>query len=245
MPLVFTHVPKTAGSSFTESIKDVYGPQEILLALAGRKSLVDFLQAGGDPLSLKYIGAHVKLHDVDELFGIPPQDQRAVITVREPLERAISHFLYHRRHPKTSPLTGSSPSQFRFLTYFDHLRENSGADFRNLQCQYICPEATFESARRTLHRRYRLAATVDALDRFVACAAEMEGFSSNPAFRLQTVNVAPRATVDGDVEKGHRPEDVGQILTDRERRRFIEDNREDYRLYEFVAESCGGLFDNR
>ena len=87
--LVFLHIPKTAGSSFTHILKSLYDENQIFHRMDGDE-LIDLLNTGKDDYRL-YIGHYS--YNVVSLFRQRP---RLLTFLREPRERMISHYYYYQ-----------------------------------------------------------------------------------------------------------------------------------------------------
>ncbi|MFA5632398.1 MAG: sulfotransferase family 2 domain-containing protein [Porticoccaceae bacterium] len=87
--LVFLHIPKTAGSSFTHILKSLYDDADIFHRMDGDE-LISLLWNGDDDYQL-YIGHYS--YNVVALFKTRP---RLVTFLREPRARILSHYHYYR-----------------------------------------------------------------------------------------------------------------------------------------------------
>lgn len=93
--LVSLHIPKTAGTSFRNILKDVYGPGHVArldirrnTELNGKKLNSSKLKSG-----IKVIHGHFSYQKLIEQFDIK-EDTPVITWLREPAERVISNYYY-------------------------------------------------------------------------------------------------------------------------------------------------------
>ena len=87
-PVVFLHVPKTAGSSFTRALKALYEEEEVFHQM-DPSALLSLMQEGQANYRL-YIG-HYDFSTVAKL----PRKHQLLTFLREPEERLISQYYYY------------------------------------------------------------------------------------------------------------------------------------------------------
>jgi hypothetical protein len=92
-PVYFLHIPKTAGTSLTEFLQSHFDPD----ASNPLESFGSFLTTPRETLDrYQFLGGHFYF-DVEKLLGRRP---RIVTVLRDPVERAISHYHHARRETK-------------------------------------------------------------------------------------------------------------------------------------------------
>lgn len=88
-PLVFVHVPRTAGSTFNAILAQCYGPDVFHVDPYDiHNSLATYRR---DPTSWRVASGHI---------GAESVPGRRVTILREPLERVVSEYLYARERPR-------------------------------------------------------------------------------------------------------------------------------------------------
>lgn len=96
--LASIHIPKTAGTSFRNTLKDVYGKKSVVrldIRSGGKKIEVEQKAHRGSKLSssIKVIHGHFRYKDLIELFDIN-EDVPVITWMRDPVERVISNYYY-------------------------------------------------------------------------------------------------------------------------------------------------------
>lgn len=169
--IFFLHLPKTAGSSFRESMRAAMGrprvgwvnPNTSLDELAEREA------RGESDFAL--VGGHVTMRQ-----ALPLYDGKCVFfaTLRDPVSRVVSLYGYIRRrdaHPLHADLNAMS---FRdaVMTH-QGFRQTSS----NEQCHYLStgPQSTAREAVRTILTHPMLATTMDTRDLLLNEARRMFG----------------------------------------------------------------------
>jgi len=96
--LVSIHIPKTAGTSFRNVLKGVYGKKSVIrfdIRSGGKKIEVEQKQLKGSKLAdnIRVIHGHFRYRDLVELVEI--DESIPVVTwMRDPVERVISNYYY-------------------------------------------------------------------------------------------------------------------------------------------------------
>lgn len=96
--LVSIHIPKTAGTSFRNVLKGVYGRKSVVrfdIRSGGRKIELERKAFTGSklPAKVRVIHGHFRYRDLVDLLDIP--ETIPVITwMRDPVERVISNYFY-------------------------------------------------------------------------------------------------------------------------------------------------------
>ena len=83
-PIFFTHIPKTAGTSFMDSLVRPNVPDEAILHYTDKR------QWSMNLTSHHFVTGHFK-HGLHHMFRMPP---RYITFFREPLDRAVSYYFF-------------------------------------------------------------------------------------------------------------------------------------------------------
>lgn len=209
--VIFTHIPKTAGSSLFEGIAD----------LMGREASKDFRWPGKRPAEmttdekapLRFVSGHFP-------YGVHVHFTRTPLylaVVRDPVERFYSVYHFIRRNP--------DHPNFRFfdgLSAENALRvllDNPAAGSNvvgNPQCRYLSGRPAFEAARSAVDERYFLVGAMPQVNDLFALLARALGKAAPP---LAEHNVGQR-----------------RYQASREIERMIgESCADDFRLCDYVA----------
>jgi len=172
-PLVFEHIPKTAGSTFNRSyLRTALPPEELWLFAPRERNEGNRRQLLGLPASRLRRIRVVAGHETGELRADLP-GARFVSVVRDPVDRAISSYLHalheskgqklwedvRREQPTLGEYAQRQPANLQSRTLL-------GDDFESLDR---------EQMRRRLQERYALVGHTEAFDTFVFLVHRMEG----------------------------------------------------------------------
>ena len=231
--IVFSHIPKTGGSSFREWFIKKLGREKIfwhrepgnLEGFGGIRRIpldrvVDYLT------QFEMIGGHFGFDEpvITELeaAGVPVL---RTCMLREPFERLISHFDFVAQRPNHGSHTSKS---------FDKALESNERVFRRNRSQqnrYLSGSPTFETTRQWLNDHPCLIGTLEKKEAFLRklsgrCSAlgDLEGFPNENRGR-----------------KRYRP-NYEEFRSDPRVARVIEEDR---KLYRWVEEEHAGLFVHR
>jgi len=96
--LISIHIPKTAGTSFRNILKDAYGAENVVrldILKGASKVLIDNIEFKSRKLSsrIKVVHGHFNYIDLSEKFDL--KDETPIITwLRNPIERVVSNYYY-------------------------------------------------------------------------------------------------------------------------------------------------------
>lgn len=94
--LISLHIPKTAGTSFRNILKNVYGDDQVVrldISDTGIVRLNESLYDSKQLQKVKVIHGHFYMQSLKDKFAIP-KDCKIITWVRDPVKRVISNFLY-------------------------------------------------------------------------------------------------------------------------------------------------------
>ena len=184
MKLVFSHIPKTAGTSFRVWLADAIGREKIFWH--GEDGLIDE-QTPEDLKAYRAIGGHFHIHNkvIRELEGSVGRSNILYATsVRDPIRQLLSHFNYVSMRPENPAYSGKTIEEaLRPGTVFFNIQ-------KNIQCSYLSKERSFSGFLRwKQERQVEWAATedIDLLCTRIAGAMRFK-FTNAPH-----VNVAPQS----------------------------------------------------
>lgn len=245
-PVIFTHVPKTAGASIEAAVLSVVPAGRTHIVKKDDDDVSELLPIAEQ---LDFVGGHIRFPIARAIFA----DGIYVGSARNPLHRLLSHYFYVRRHRGAGPEILDSPAREGFEVFYHQVVRHSGRT--NAQCGYYADDRTFAAARAVIKAEYALVwsmeRTRDAwpivhsllqrpdLDRPFAIAAG--GRPDVPA--MDDVHIAPIASDEHAHDAGSRPADYDGYLDTARAAEIIAENAEDARLSDWL-DSLGGLFVN-
>ncbi len=103
LELISLHIPKTAGTSFRNILKEVYGEKGVVRFDINNKGVVRLnqeLYTNKKLPAAKVIHGHFAYDDLKTLFDIPTEIQK-ITWLRNPVERVISNYFYLESRLKT------------------------------------------------------------------------------------------------------------------------------------------------
>ncbi len=226
-PLLFVHVPKTAGTTVGTILEGQYSADQVVVVV-DRQDLVQ-LRSAGIPSHVRLVRGHAPTF-VRDLFSVPP---RLVTVVRDPLERIASNYRFSRSFQLTEELKLKRPDiafahqlSFEDFLLSDHPHFSAGLE--NCHVRWIGntdPNRRFnfdqllENAKEVLDSSIwvgvaeRMPLSLAMLSRVLALP---------PQWDEVRINATPKQFVTGRV--------TGEILN-----RARERNRYDYELHEHAC----------
>ncbi len=212
--IIFTHVPKTAGSTINEAAIALL--QSGWLKVKGPADI----DATSDKTSLRYIGGHVHFAAAVERFP----EATFVASLRRPLHRVLSHYMMLLRDDPDAPEAVS------FRAFYDHHITKKKRD--NLQCRFLCGEPSAARAIESIRTNYTLVWTVSRVDDAWHRLREMltgeAGVLGPPPTRMRVGDNAP-ASYDT-----YLPDELASFV--------LTDNAEDTALFDWLEREHGGIF---
>jgi len=110
----FFHIPKCAGTSVWASLYDIYGTRHVCLVNSERRRRSFAAMSQAARRSYSAVGGHAPLGFFREHLG-DAADYHKIVTLRDPIERAISEYNYIRAqaaHPRNREVASLSLNEF-------------------------------------------------------------------------------------------------------------------------------------
>ncbi len=137
--LISLHIPKTAGTSFRNILKSVYGDREVLRFDISERGIVrvNEEQYNKSKLpSVKVIHGHFTLEALENKFDLP-EEYKLITWVRDPVKRVVSNYNYledrlreiHEQHKGLNILSKMQ----RTLAEFSRAEVNRNRQFKFLK----------------------------------------------------------------------------------------------------------------
>lgn len=231
--VVFTHVPKTAGSTIGHGLYHLVGEDRLAVATTDDDDLSAILP---------------RLHTVDAVTGhvrypiIQPHAPNAAYfaAVRDPIDRIVSHYFFVIRFNGMDPNIYKKDLRRGFDKFYKLAIKDIGK--LNFQSRFLVNTALAEDAVEVIRSKYALVwnseRTTEAWTTMKQIASELLGTADHTEVALVDGYVAPRSR-HGGVD-GSRPESYRDFLGPAAVEAILRENAEDLKLFEWV-QSRGGI----
>lgn len=233
LPVLFTHVPKTGGSTVTRGMATIFEQDQIAgISSAKPEQRHEFLKSC-HATGKRYVYGHFRYTDAAPLY----EEANYIIALRGPVERILSfYFMMLRGESQFARQCAEDVRGAGFRKFHEKLVLRRRQD--NLICRYLCGEADHMKAIDILQRRYRLAWSIDGAD--LAWMALHVGLTGRPPTvpRLSRRNDAPIADTPNDFASGARPKDYATFLPPKNAALVEEANSEDLKLYDWFTKAA-------
>jgi hypothetical protein len=190
-PLVFVHVPKAAGSTFTAILRHHYPGAAFdggINVFQRFEQAIPRLETAATRPDLRAISAEVTFGLADRYLP----DARYVTILREPVERTLSQFWFFRAGRGAGLISPQLGPPQPNLTVAEALE--AGYLLDNLQTRLVCgivspsdplPADALERAQQTLAQRFFRVGTTERFDAFLALVNVELGWPTVPYRRTQ------------------------------------------------------------
>ncbi|HET6941608.1 MAG TPA: sulfotransferase family 2 domain-containing protein [Sphingomicrobium sp.] len=206
LPFVFTHVPKTGGSTITRQMKRVFGSDAIAgISSAEPDQRREFLSRCRDE-NKRYVYGHFRFGDTQGIYD----RLNCMIALRHPLERILSlYFMLLRNKSDFASECAQDVRGQGFHRFHDRMVTGRAQD--NLICRYLCGEADHRRAIEILQEHYCLAWDTEGSDMaWRELRRTLTGI--DVVSSLHRRNAAPVASNPDDVTSGARPSEYSTFL---------------------------------
>lgn len=240
--LVFTHIPKTAGSSVNVGIYAIVGgAPNMWVKTSANSDLSGFAPR-------RVVAGHIRFPDAYERVG----DVDYIAALRDPVDRVLSHFFFVIRENGLDRSILKGGLREGFWKFYEII--NAQEDGQNLQCRFFSRDCDADQAIATIRKHYCLVWDIEKTDRAWPVIANLTERSSRPRpLRLTAADLArvpplserayeaPTSSSVEDQARGARPQNYSDWLSAEEIGRIRDDNAEDVRLHAWLK-ARGGLF---
>lgn len=162
--ILFNHVPKAGGTSLIHFFTEIFGAERVFRHKA-RDSRTDTYSPGIETLSrdelskYRFFAGHFE-YGHHRLFDCPV---RYLGVVREPMERAFSHYHFLRKHgPRNLREQALSMSFEEYLAFRLRLKDNPMVS--SAQIRILTGQSDLEQAKKIVAREYIGCCTIAQLD---------------------------------------------------------------------------------
>lgn len=226
--ILFTHIPKCAGTSIRESLIEPNIPEHLVYAPLGIRELF------WSKRDFRFIRGHFEFGSEKVIHPLSPARMRVPFrftVLRDPVDQMLSYYFYHRR--LRTNLADREYSEHEILEYF---RSQIGS--QNLQTRFCAglvisrlvnrysSAPMLRLALRTA--KHNLTSGFDYVGRFECINTVMAD--------LADVLDLPFSIIHSEITKSHKPisrTDLSCVVL----RELLEINRYDVELYEFAQDS--------
>ena len=190
-PLVFVHVPKAAGSTFTAVLRHHYPGA----AFDGGINVFQRFEQAAPRLEAAAARPELRAISAEVTFGLADRhlpDAGFVTILREPVERTLSQFWFFKAGRGAGLISPDLPAPQPSLRVAEALE--AGYLLDNLQTRLLCglvspsdplPADALEQAERTLAQRFLRVGTTERFDAFLALLNVELGWPTVPYRRTQ------------------------------------------------------------
>ncbi|QNM83799.1 sulfotransferase family 2 domain-containing protein [Sphingomonas sabuli] len=234
LPVLFTHVPKTGGSTITGGMSIIFGHGNTAgISTAKpdvRAAFLEQSKADGKP----YVYGHFRYSDAAKVYD----KANYIVALRDPLDRILSfYFMFLRANPRSelADRCAQDVAGDGFKLYHDWLVTRRRQD--NLMCRYLCEEPDHKAAIARLEESYCLAWDNKGADLAWQYLHLQLRQREAPTASLRRRNDAPVAEDSADFTSGARPKDYATFLPPEHRAMVEERNAEDFALYRWFQEN--------
>lgn len=239
-PIVFTHVPKTAGGSIHHSVQVQFGLDAVYI-VTGRPALEELKKSVVDGKSFVYVGGHLTAADAESIYD----DMILVAALRNPAERILSHFFYmlrydHIRPADTTPVGILS----EFESFYAKLSDGNGT---NALCRYLSGAPDAAAAIEAVREKYGIVwsaeRTEDAWPKIYRLCARAAGVDPKPGpVPMAPIHIADVSSDAQKIASGARPASYQEFLPEGLSQRVAAENSEDIKLIEWLGSKHDGLY---
>ena len=245
-PVIYTHVPKTGGSTIGSSVINVIGDDAAYIHTVETDSLPERLPKNDH---VSFVGGHIRFPVAFEMFG----EGWYFGSVREPVERILSNYFFALRYKGLGEGITSLGVRDGFDVFYDTDIRRAGR--LNLQCRFYADDAKFDTARKVIRNHYAAVWDMSRVcDGWPLIAAVLKADRNASTFTVTSATlaaapqllhnyVAPIAESEAEMRAGARPADYRSFLDPETIDRIIEENAEDMKLHAWLREQSG-LFVN-